>query len=144
MLYLTTGGFEPLVAMVHTGLGALGLELDERRAERHGWRPRRDHRGGARPRERAAAAAELAKQRQRLSASHAARPYRLVVVQLSADSSHDGANGFHAELVDGLVPRGAERPRVACLCTDARPPPVWQMWVPPFCDRVFVREMRLR
>lgn len=116
---------------LRTGMAALGHDVDERRELKTRRRP-------PNRREGAAAAAEVAKLRQRLAESHAARPYRMVVVQLSSGAT----NEYHAGLVAGLG--GKARPKVACVCTEARPSPVWQLWVPAFCDRAYVRELRLR
>lgn len=134
VLMLTVGStHDPQLTMLHAGLQSLGVTVDERRDRR----PTR-HRPRSQ-RERTAAAAELSKQRQRLAANHASLPYHLIVVQLHGDSTDE----YHGGLVGGLVPRGTERPRVACICTEARPRVVWQVWAPTFCDRVFVRDMRL-
>ena len=91
-------------------------------------------------RERPTADLERERERQllgKLHATHAARPYSVVFVQTVGDA----ANEHHGAAISGL--RGLARERVACLRVDARPPPVWQLWVPPYCGLAFVREMRL-
>ena len=40
-------------------------------------------------------------------------------------------------------PEVPKPPHVACVRADDHPPPLWRLWVPSFCNLVFVREMRM-
>ena len=119
------------MATLHNGLESLGVLVDEH----HDRKPRMRRPNGRR--ERLAAYMDVNRLAQRLAASHQARPYHLAVVQLAGDRTND----YHGALISSL--RGLDRSRVACVVGDARPPPVWMLWVPVFCGRAFVREMRL-
>ena len=52
------------------------------------------------------------------------------------------------EYTDGslyvCVPQaGYERKRVVCVRSDSSPPAAFRIWAPPFCSRLFVRELHL-
>ena len=89
-----------------------------------------------------------------LAAAHARTPYALVVVQLSSDGVDTQLGALVGEVrkaekqsAKGKAASGAPATpptRVVCVRGDRSPPPVWRMWVPSFCSRAFVREMRLR
>ena len=86
-----------------------------------------------------------------LAASHARAPYALVIAELGTDGVDDEVARTLAAVL-GKPRRGGHAPsgalptngtRVACVRSDARPPAVWQLWLPSFCTVGFVREMRL-
>ena len=78
-------------------------------------------------------------------------PYGLVVAQVSSggvDAVVAKQLQHHAptvQLRSNRKARPASRgaPVVACVLSDEAPPPLWRMWLPPFCSMGFVHDMRL-
>ena len=125
------------LSALRDGLRAVGAAVDS---------PREALPGAKRAR-RADAATERAPARashDETDPSHLHAPYSLVVALLS-DDGHDAelSRTIRGVLGASRSSRSANRTLVACVRGDARPPPVWQLWLPPFCDLAFVREMRM-
>ena len=82
------------------------------------------------------------------AAAHAHSPYSLLVVRLTGGGDHDDALGRAVARVlstraGALAARNANGTRVACVRSELHPPPMWRVWLPPFCSVGFVREARL-
>ena len=118
---------------LQTGLKSLGVDVES-------WHDRKMRRRqvGHTRRAHALLPAEVLRQRELLAKSHRSQPFAIVVLQLASD----GIDDIHRALINVL--QGHDRPRIACVCSDVHPPPVWAIWVPLMCDRLFVREMRLQ
>lgn len=101
-----------------------------------------------------------------LASVHQSAPYALVVVQLGSAAEEEEEEELSSALRQLLHPSNQRQkavasggvrgmpppppppevpkpPHVACVRADDHPPPLWRLWVPSFCNLVFVREMRL-